>query len=107
LATCFETARTSAHCSFMTMVSTQLVIQKKLNILCLPLTMQLRWIYMPIRATPIGMRVLLCSVFLVYRLPRSRRISDTLFHTMGVVRSSQFASSSTAVAATIWRVPCW
>src|SRR5579883_2433198 len=62
LATCFGTARTSALCSFVTMVSTlPLVILKKLNMHYLPLTMQLRRRYMSPRATLIGMKVLLCS----------------------------------------------
>jgi hypothetical protein len=68
---------TSAHYSFVKMVSTlQLVIQKNLNILCLPLTMQLRRTYMSIRGMPIGMRVLLSSVFLVHSRP-SREESAT------------------------------
>jgi hypothetical protein len=49
VATCLGTVQTSAHYSFVTMVSTlQLVIQKNLNILCLPLTMQLLRAYMSI-----------------------------------------------------------
>jgi hypothetical protein len=79
VATWLGTVQTSAHYSFVTMVSTlQLVIQKNLNILCLPLTMQLRRTYMSIPGTLIGTRVLLSNVFLVHRSPQPRRISDTL-----------------------------
>jgi hypothetical protein len=104
VATWLRTVRTSAHYSFVTMVSTlYLVIKKNLNILCLPLTMQLRRTYMSIRGTLIGTRVLLCSVFLVRRSPQLRRINDTLCSIRRVLcRSGRFASSSTAVAATIW-----
>src|SRR5688500_13819374 len=39
-----------------------------------------------IPATPIGMRVLLCSVFSAHRLPRPKKNQrHTLFHTKGVV----------------------
>jgi hypothetical protein len=80
----------------------RLVIQKNLNILCLPLTIQLRRTYMSIRGTPIGMKVLLSNVFLVHRSPQLRRISNRLCSIRRVLcRSGRFASSSTAVAATI------
>jgi hypothetical protein len=62
------------------MVSTlPLVIPKKLDMLCLPLTMQIMRRYMSLLVMPIGMRVMLHNVFLVHRLPNLRTISDTLY----------------------------
>jgi hypothetical protein len=61
------------------LIRDNVVIQKNLNILCLPLTMQLRRTYMSIRGMQIGTRVLLSSVFLVHRSPRRE---DSVTHSV-------------------------